>query len=95
MARHVSLFSLSVLVDVSPGQDVISDVLTRVCAIKVNNLQPQRWSNNPFDTKVGWKVFTEDPSLPARAGVRGRAVAWAPEEQPSRSRSVWLLSASL
>lgn len=81
-ARQGCLFFLSILVEFSRGQDVISDVLGRVCVIKVNNL-----SNNPSDIKVGWrqaqiadiprKMFGENPTLPARARVRGRLVGSA------------------
>lgn len=68
-----------------PGgvQDVISDVLGRVCVIKVNNLLLQHMSNNPSDIKVGWSLAQiahiprKNPTLPARARVRGRLVVSA------------------
>lgn len=92
------MFFLSILVEFSRGQDVISDVLGRVCVIKVNNRLPQHMSNNPSDIKVGRrlaqmadiprKMFAENPTLPARARVRGRLVVSAikppRDKHPSR-----------
>lgn len=82
-ARQGCLFFLSILVEFSRGQDVISDVLGRVCVIKVNNLLLQHMSNNPSDIKVGWRLAQiahiprKNPTLRARARVRGRLVVSA------------------